>query len=126
MVRMKLRILGNTLRLRVTKGELEQISAHGFVEDSIRFAGGARLVYRLEAGGEAFGAEYAAERIRVRVPPSAVRRWARDDEVAMRGAQPLGDGGALEILVEKDFECLKPREGEDPTDFFANPAKTAG
>ena len=123
---MKLRILGNTLRLRVSKGELTQLATHAFVEDSIRFAGHARLVYRLEVGGEVFGAQYAGDRICVRVPLSAMRRWASDDEVSMRGAQPLDDGGALEILVEKDFECLKPREGEDPSDLFTNPAKTAG
>ena len=27
------------------------------------------------------------------------------------------------ILVEKDFECLVPRTGEDPRDLYDNPAK---
>jgi hypothetical protein len=27
----------------------------------------------------------------------------------------------LRILVEKDFACLAPREGEDESDMFPNP-----
>ncbi|MGH8167708.1 MAG: DUF7009 family protein [Woeseiaceae bacterium] len=38
----------------------------------------------------------------------------------MIGAQPL-DGDELSILVEKDFACLAPREGEDDSDKFPNP-----
>jgi hypothetical protein len=121
---MKLRILGNTLRLRVSKRELAQMATHGWVEDTIRFPAGAKLVYRLETGPDhAFGAEYAADRICVRVPNGAVQHWMGDAEVAMRGEQALGGAGVLELLVEKDFECLRPREGENPSDLFANPAK---
>jgi hypothetical protein len=42
----------------------------------------------------------------------------------MRGTQRIGSGKSLAILIEKDFECLKPRAGDDPTDLFVNPAKT--
>jgi hypothetical protein len=118
---MKLRIRGNTLRLRVSKNELAQMTARGWVEDEVRFAADSRLVYRLETGS--FGAEHTADRICVRVPQSALQRWARDDEVSIRHKQPLGGGSVLEILVEKDFECLNPRADEDATDLFRNPAK---
>jgi hypothetical protein len=36
----------------------------------------------------------------------------------MPGAEPLS------ILIEKDFECLVPRPGEDPRDLYVNPAKS--
>lgn len=121
---MKLRIRGNTLRLRVSKSELATVQKRGSVQDAIRFGPRARLVYRLEvAGDDRFGAELTGASIIVRAPRAAVAKWGRDEEVSMRGKQRIGGGKTLAILVEKDFECLKPRAGEDATDLFVNPAK---
>lgn len=122
---MKLRIRGNTLRLRVSKTELAAVQKRGSVQDAIRFGPRARLVYRLEvAGDDRFGAEFTGDSIIVRAPRAAVTKWGRDEEVSMRGKQRIGRGAALAILIEKDFECLKPRAGDDARDLFVNPAKT--
>ena len=43
--------------------------------------------------------------------------------MSLRGEQSLGDG-TLSLLIEKDFKCLTPREGEDEYDGFANPNLT--
>src|SRR5690606_41469691 len=59
----------------------------------------------------------------VTLPKATVERWTRPDEVSIRGEQPIGGGETLKILVEKDFECLTPREGEDQPDLFPNPAQ---
>ena len=40
---------------------------------------------------------------------------------AITAEQVLDDGGVLNILVEKDFACLAPREGEDESDMFPHP-----
>lgn len=123
---MKLRIRGNTLRLRVSKSEVDALAAGGFVEDATRFGADAVLRYRLETGGEdGFEARFEGASVVVRVPPSALRRWLADSEVSMSAEQPLGGSETLGILVEKDFECLTPREGEDASDLFTNPAKQA-
>jgi hypothetical protein len=112
------------LRLRVSKSELATVQKRGSVQDAIRFGPRARLVYRLEvAGDDRFGAELTGASIIVRAPRAAVAKWGRDEEVSMRGKQRIGGGKTLAILVEKDFECLKPRAGEDATDLFVNPAK---
>ena len=121
---MKLRIRGNTLRLRVSKTEHAAVQKRGAVQDAIRFGPRARLVYRLEvAANDRFAAEFAGDSITVRVPRAALAKWGRDEEVSMRGKQKIGRAGTLAILVEKDFECLKPRTGDDATDLFMNPAK---
>ena len=61
---MKLRIRGNTLRLRVSKSELATVLKRGSVQDAIRFGPRTRLVYRLEAAaGNRFGAELAGDSI---------------------------------------------------------------
>lgn len=55
----------------------------------------------------------------VRVPAAVVRAWAKSDDVGIEGAQEFGEH-TLSVLVEKDFECLIPRTGQDG-DAFPNP-----
>lgn len=57
----------------------------------------------------------------VRVPPMDVNQWAESERVSIRSEQDLGNGELLHILIEKDFACLAPREGEDETDMYPNP-----
>jgi len=119
---MKLRIRGNSIRLRLSQGDLAALLDGGAVEDSVVFPAGPVLTYRLEMGaGESAEADYATDRVVIRFPVAEIETWARPDEVTMRAELPLGDG-LLELLVEKDFRCLSPRDGEDDTDLFANPS----
>ena len=119
---MKLRIKGDSLRLRLTRTEVEQLAATGSVEDRIRFGADSALVYRLsrEEQGDQLTASFAQDAIEVHVPPTAARRWCSSDEVTLAGVQNKG-GADLRILVEKDFACLKPREDEDESDHFPHP-----
>jgi Family of unknown function (DUF7009) len=121
----KLRILGNSIRLRLTKSELDAIATRGEVADRVEFDGESRLSYRIVA--DAVSAPHAAfvnGEIRITLSADRIAQWAADDEdVSIVGEQRLADGGRLTILVEKDFECLVPRPGEDPRDLFDNPKK---
>jgi hypothetical protein len=121
---MKLRIKGDSLRLRLTKGEVSQLDTGGVVEERVRFGGGAALVYRLRRDPNASGlsASFADGAVEVRVPEACVHPWASSNEVTLAGAQPLAAGEELRIVVEKDFACLAPREGEDESDHFENPS----
>jgi len=121
---MKLRIRGNSVRIRVSKTELAQIASAGAAEDSVRFSPSTELRYRVEVKptGEV-EADFRAPLLRIVVPKARVERWLRPDEVAIEDRQPVGDGGTLRILLEKDYSCLAPRGGEDDSDLFANPQK---
>jgi hypothetical protein len=121
---LKLRILGNSIRLRVGKSELEQLADTGAVADAIHFGPGQTLTYRIIAdrSGQT-AARFAAGEITVLVPGGEVQNLAATDQVSIRGEQKLAAGESLSILVEKDFECLVPRAGEDPRDLYDNPAK---
>jgi hypothetical protein len=44
----------------------------------------------------------------------------RRNDVSLHGEQPL-EHGVLRILVEKDFTCVEPRDGEDQSDLYPNP-----
>ena len=121
---MKLRIQDNSIRYRLTRTEVDALSSEGSVSASVSFPNGSRLEYSIKTSSLTGQprADYSAERIVVQIPQATARQWAATEEVSIRGAQPLEDG-ELSILVEKDFACLTPREGEDEADMFPHPLK---
>jgi hypothetical protein len=124
---MKLRIKGDSLRIRVTQGELESLANEGRVEESIHFGPGRALAYRLAIDPTAseLTAQFDRDVIEVRVPEKSAREWSRTNLVTLENTQSR-DGVALKIFVEKDFACLQPREGEDESDHFPNPSAGTG
>ena len=122
---MKLRVLGNTIRFRLSRSEMEQLENIGVVQDTTDFGPGAQLLYGLEVGlHDCLGASYSDDCITVLVPKVMAQRWMQTDEVALQGEKSLDSGAELKILLEKDFACLTPREGDEDTDTFPNPAAT--
>jgi hypothetical protein len=120
---MKLRIKGDSLRLRLTQGEVRELEERGAVEDRVRFGGGAVLTYRLKRDSKsaAIHASYDNGALEVRLPERDALSWCKSNEVTLAGAQPVAADAELRIVVEKDFACLTVREGEDESDNFPNP-----
>jgi hypothetical protein len=123
---MKLRIKGNSLRLRISRTEMARLLAGGGIEETICFgkADDARLTYALEhrAGGDEVGVEYRGQRVSIVISTAAAMRWAQGDDVGIYGSSETACG-PLEVIVEKDFACL---DGNDPHDADAFPNPTAG
>ncbi|HVF28377.1 MAG TPA: hypothetical protein VM943_09070 [Pyrinomonadaceae bacterium] len=125
---MKLRILGNSLRLRLTRSEVARLGDGGRVEETIHFGANRNLVYRLEASSDedAINADYQNDCITVRLPVGAAREWANSERISLGGEQRLdGGGAALKLLIEKDFACLTERRGADDADTFPHPMEGA-
>lgn len=122
---MKLRIRDNSIRLRLTRSEVETMNTAGLVRAFVPFAGGVRLIYSLESSPACVDpvAQFANGELSVRLPQSAVQQWVSGDDVAIASEQQLDQGGFLKILVEKDFACLAPRDGEDESDMYPHPGK---
>ncbi len=125
---MKLRMRGNALRLRLTRSEVEHIGAGGSVVETTAFPDGTRLAYELSPGS-AFAAEQipgdSGTTIRVTVPTDQAEHWAGSEEVGLTGQEPF-QVGPLQVLIEKDFTCITPREGEEEIDTYPNPNAVAG
>jgi hypothetical protein len=120
---MKLRILDDSIRLRLSRGDVAAADEQGKVEGQTRFPDGSAFTYALEtlAEGEA-SASFGGDRMVVRLPAAEVSGWADDDEaVSLETEVSLPDGGSLRLLVEKDFQCLTARPDEDQSDLFVNP-----
>jgi hypothetical protein len=123
---MKLRIKGDSLRLRLTQGEVATLGETGAVEDQVRFGAGAALIYRLkrDAAASDMRATFANGTVEVRLPERMATAWCGSDEVTLSGKQSAAAGAELRIVVEKDWRCLTAREGEDESDHFENPNQT--
>lgn len=119
---MKLRIKGNSLRLRLTQSEVTAVGRGNAVEEQTVFPGGAALIYRLSiAGTDRLAATYRPGSVDITVPGALAAEWADTQMVSLTGEEPLPDGQALTLLIEKDFECIEPKAGEDYSDAFPNP-----
>jgi len=119
----KLRIRDNSVRLRLTRGEVDSLRLQGVVAATTGFPGGREFQYRVESSPAIVNpaAFFSENTISIRLPETAVLAWATSEQVSLPGEQVLDDGAKLNILVEKDFACLAPREGEDEADMFPHP-----
>jgi hypothetical protein len=121
---MKLRIKGNSLRLRVSRSEVARLLAGERVEETIHFAPQetAKLTYALEQqlSGVAPAVQYTDGNVTVRIPADQAIPWCLTDQVGIVESISLGAAGSLDLVIEKDFACLD-RSDEDNQDTFANP-----
>ncbi len=120
---MKIRIQGDSVRYRLNRKEVAQFAESGRYESAISFANGTlRYAIETDPSIDKMEAVYEPGLILVRVPAESARNWAAGDQVALTGSEERGSGGRLEILIEKDFQCLhKGEEGKHP-DAYPNPA----
>lgn len=120
---MKLRIRDNSVRVRLTRGEVDTLRDTGLVSSRTCFPGGREFQYLVECSPASVnpGAFLSEGIVSVRLPETTVIAWAGSEQVSIEGELLLDDGDKLAILVEKDFACLAPREGEDESDMFPHP-----
>src|SRR5260370_320588 len=99
---MKLRMHGNSLRLRLNRAEVGRLAETGRVEEVVQFGPDVAFRYALEtAEADSPRAIYEDGGFRVLVPAAAAREWTSTERVEISG-----DQATLSILVEKDFQCL--------------------
>lgn len=119
---MKLRIHENSLRLRLTQKEVAQFRDSGRVDAAIHFTPGRMLSYSIESLPDAaeVSADFEDRTIHIFIPAGIARQWTDGDEVGMHTSQATGEGPRLELLIEKDFQCLH-RTAEQEPDAYPNP-----
>jgi hypothetical protein len=120
---MKIRMLRNSVRLRLGRSEVERIASGEPVETETSF-GATALRYGLRShADDRVAAHFEDGRVDIAFPSQALQHWANTaEEISLRGELPLPEGEVLKLLVEKDFKCLTPRSGsEEDTDSFEHP-----
>lgn len=120
---MILRSKDNSIRQRLTRCEVDALHVNGLVETKTGFPGSRELRYRVESSPASVNpaAFFSENAVTIRLPEAAVTACATTESVSLSGEQRLDDGTVLSVLVEKDFACQAPREGEDDSDMFPHP-----
>jgi hypothetical protein len=121
---MKLRIKGDSLRVRVSRSEVARLLAGDCVEETVHFTPEARakLTFTLqkEPALSRPTVQYTENRVAILLPGDQANAWGTTDQVGIAEDIGLGNLGSLAILIEKDFACLD-RSLEDNEDTFPNP-----
>ena len=114
---MKLRIRGNSLRLRVTQSEVARLRDGGRIESFVELTPGRPLFYILENSIDAgtVTACFDGHTVHVGVPANVVAEWADSEQVSIYGRSAAG----AQLLIEKDFQCLHKSDQEP--DAYPNP-----
>src|SRR5215470_972260 len=120
---MKLRIQDDAVRFRLTRSEAARLGEGLGVESICRFPGGRTLAYALTlADRTTIDARFDGDRIEVVLPRDSTIAWARSDAVTLPDGGPVQSSPRpMQVLVEKDFTCIEPRDGDDESDLFPNP-----
>jgi hypothetical protein len=120
---MKLRLKGNSIRVRLDRRDIERLIDKGRVDDAVRFGPGLAFSYAVEVGPaphERPKASYNDGRLTIRIDPLDVEEWLAGDRVGFNHQQPVEDG-VVRVLLEKDFACIDRPQGEEADDAYAFP-----
>jgi hypothetical protein len=121
--RMKLRVMENSLRLRLSPKEVGELLARGRVEETLYFGRevDARFTYALEhtVSREPIRLRSSPQQVVVVLSTADATLWAEGDQVGIYGDVETAHG-ALALSVEKDFACLD-RSDADNAETFPNP-----
>ncbi|MFT5723636.1 MAG: hypothetical protein ACI9JN_000753 [Bacteroidia bacterium] len=115
---MKIRINGDTIRLRLSQTEVAEIGKFNPVAQTTDF-GDTQFTYSLDTHITPLpiSATYADNHMRISINQNIAALWANSDEVGISSNAAVKPS----ILIEKDFQCLTVRAGEDESDLFENP-----
>jgi hypothetical protein len=124
---MKLRLKGNSIRVRLDRRDIERLTDKGRVDDAVRFGPELAFSYAVETGPAPHGrptAYYTAGCLTIRIDTDDAREWLAGDRVGFDHEQPV-DGGVVRVLLEKDFACIDRPTGEETDDVYAFPNPSA-
>ena len=121
---MKLRIRGNSIRIRLSKSEVDYFGTIGYLEEKIEF-GNSELVYALQSkmNSNEITASFEGNTITVLIPENLKNDWVGTDQISLENKVDIGVGKQLFLLIEKDFVCLD-NTFEDQSDNYPNPNNT--
>ena len=121
---MKIRIQGNSVRLRLSRTEVELLCTEGYIQENTVF-GSSTFSYAVKQDPllHELAAAFHDNQITMYVPAAFLENWARNSIVGLDARMQVGNDKELYLLIEKDFKCLD-NVSEDQSDNYENPNKT--
>ena len=122
---MKLRIRGNSIRLRLKRSEVDRLAAGTSIVEQTHFPDSV-LTYRLNVcDTNVISARFDNGSLVVSLPRSNALEWAGTNQVSLHAEEIISGTDSLSLLIEKDFSCIEPghyRDCEDDEDTFPHPS----
>ncbi len=118
---MKLRLRDSSIRLRLTRPEVQAIGQGQRLEARTELPDGSVFRYAIVmAIGGPVTATFVDGCLEVVVPLAEAMQWVEGDAVSIESIRPT-PGGTCHLLIEKDFACLHPRAEDHGAETFPNP-----
>lgn len=123
---MKIRIRGNSIRIRLSRTEVENFGRDGHLQEQAWFSPDRAFSYVLvrKSGIDALAADIADNTITMYVPEHIATEWVTTEQVGYSNHMNIGNGEQLFLLLEKDFKCIDSSVQEDQSDNYENPLHT--
>ena len=121
---MKIRIKGNSLRIRLSKSEVDLFAKTGYLEERTDFGNSVFRYAVKSSGNKNLSADFINNNIILYVPKTLLDQWASTNLVSIVYDHPVSNSNFLNLLLEKDFKCIDALLTEDQSDYFENPAKS--
>jgi hypothetical protein len=120
---MKLRIKGNSIRIRLTKTEVSMLAETGYLEEHTSFLNN-QFIYALQKADEieTLSASFENNKITIFAPAGFINEWPVNNVIGLNTNMALSATEFLYLLIEKDFICLDETT-EDQSDNYENPNK---
>lgn len=121
---MKIRIKENSVRLRLTRTEVETFCRTGRFEEQTQFPNGT-FTYALQVKEtiENIDALLYENGITIGISKNLIAGWATNTRVGFQYTIPFNHETGLSLLIEKDFVCMD-QSAEDQSDNYPNPKIT--
>lgn len=122
---MKIRIKGNSIRLRLTKTDVQNLKNFGKIEENTIFNETEIFKYTLETDNAIpeISAKFDQNKITVLLSKKNAEILTETSEITVQGSQKNGSENGLFLLIEKDLQCLDATD-EDQADMYENTKTT--
>ncbi len=119
---MKIRWTNNSVRFRITPGELESLKHHQPISEVMEWGNGSWEAYLSVSDKTSFWIEKMM--MQVSLAPHDVEALAKPENEGVYFSTKAGpEGEAIRYFIEKDFPCAHPRasEAEESSETFEPP-----
>lgn len=119
---MKIRIKDNSIRLRLTKTDVDDLRSKQIVTCATVISEKELFQYELRILKETtnISASFGNGKITLSLSSELARVLTETNEITVKGEQENGVDEKLFLLIEKDLQCLDETE-EDQSDMYDNP-----
>ena len=121
---MKIRIKDSSIRFRLSESDLKKLYKKGKVSSVCQFGTSSAFKYSVvskkDGNPDYLCVDLKTNHIRIELSSHDVKEWYKTDLEGFDAEMDNGTKTGLYVLVEKDWQCLKPRD-EDESDLYPNP-----